>query len=228
MRTTDAQVRKLMDEMHRHGELGTAGLRAGLSPNTARKYVRAGRLPSELTGPRTWRTREDPFAADWAELRARLADVPELEAKTLFEDLLRRKPDGTPRGSCGRCNGGSSGGARRRDRRRRSSSRSSTGRARRCRRTSPGRVRSGSRSAASHSRTCSATRCCRTRTGSGRRFASRSRWRRCGAACRRRSASSGARRRTTRPTTRRPRPTIYGRASGASTRSTWRSCSTSA
>ena len=94
MRTTDAQVRKLMDEMHRHGELGPAGLRAGLSPNTARKYLRAGRLPSELTGPRTWRTREDPFAADWAELRARLAEAPELEATTLFEDLLRRKPDG--------------------------------------------------------------------------------------------------------------------------------------
>ena len=28
MRTTDAQVRKLMDEMHRHGEVGTAALRA--------------------------------------------------------------------------------------------------------------------------------------------------------------------------------------------------------
>ena len=65
-----------MDEMRRHGEVGT------------------GRLPSELTGPRTWRTREDPFAADWAELRARLAEAPELEATTLFEDLLRRKPDG--------------------------------------------------------------------------------------------------------------------------------------
>ena len=94
MRTTDAQVRKLMDEMHRHGEVGTAALRAGLSPNTARKYLRAGRLPSELVSPRTWRTRPDPFAADWAELRARLADAPELEATTLFEDLLRRKPDG--------------------------------------------------------------------------------------------------------------------------------------
>jgi transposase InsO family protein len=90
----DAQVRKLMDEMHRHGEVGTAALRAGLSPNTARKYLRAGRLPSELTVPRTWRTRADPFAADWAELRARLADAPELEATTLFEDLLQRKPDG--------------------------------------------------------------------------------------------------------------------------------------
>ena len=83
-----------MDEMHRQGEVGTAALRAGLSPNTARKYLRVGRLPSELTAPRTWRTREDPFAADWAELRARLVDAPELEATTLFEDLLRRNPDG--------------------------------------------------------------------------------------------------------------------------------------
>ena len=83
-----------MDEMHRHGEVGPAALRAGLSPNTARKYLRAGRLPSELAAPRTWRTRADPFAADWAELRARLVDAPDLEATTLFEDLLRRKPDG--------------------------------------------------------------------------------------------------------------------------------------
>ena len=83
-----------MDEMHRHGAVGTAALRAGLSANTARKYLRAGRVPSELAGPRTWRTREDPFAADWAELQARLVDAPDLEATTLFEDLLRRKPDG--------------------------------------------------------------------------------------------------------------------------------------
>ena len=83
-----------MDEMHRHGRVGTAGLRAGLSPNTARKYLRAGRLPSELTVPRAWRTRADPFEADWAELRAHLVDTPALEATTLFEDLVRRKPDG--------------------------------------------------------------------------------------------------------------------------------------
>lgn len=83
-----------MDEMQRHGEVGTAGLRAGLSPNTARKYLRAGRLPSELMVPRAWRTRADPFEADWAELRASLVDTPALEATTLFEDLVRRKPEG--------------------------------------------------------------------------------------------------------------------------------------
>lgn len=35
-----------------------------------------------------WRTREDPFPADWTEPRARLGDVPALST-TLFEDLLR-------------------------------------------------------------------------------------------------------------------------------------------
>jgi len=35
-----------------------------------------------------WRTREDPFPADWTEPRARLRDVPALST-TLFEDLLR-------------------------------------------------------------------------------------------------------------------------------------------
>jgi hypothetical protein len=98
VRTTDAQVRKLMDEMQRHGEVGRAALRAGLSANTARKYLRACRLPSEVGALRTWRTRADPFASDWAELRARLVDAPELEATTRFEDLLRRKPDGYPPG----------------------------------------------------------------------------------------------------------------------------------
>jgi hypothetical protein len=63
VRTTDAQVRKLMDEMQRHGKVGLAGLRAGMSRNTASKYVEVGRLPSELKEPRDWRTREDPTAS---------------------------------------------------------------------------------------------------------------------------------------------------------------------
>lgn len=88
----DAQVRKLMDEMSKHGRVGVAALRAGLHRNTARRYLEAGKLPSELKQPRTWRTRQDPFAADWEEITGRLAEAPELEAKTLFEDLMRRRP----------------------------------------------------------------------------------------------------------------------------------------
>ena len=38
---------------------------------TARKYRDQAKLPSELaTWPRTWRTREDPFADVWEEVSA--------------------------------------------------------------------------------------------------------------------------------------------------------------
>lgn len=89
----DAQVRKLMDEMSKHGRVGLAAMRAGMHRNTGRRYLEADRLPSELKSPRTWRTRPDPFAEDWEEIAARLVEAPELEAKALFEDLLRRRPE---------------------------------------------------------------------------------------------------------------------------------------
>jgi len=81
-----------MDEMREHGKQGLAALRAGMHRNTARKYLRSGKLPSESSIPRTWRTREDPFAEDWPEVTAKLEDAPGLEAKALFEDLMRRHP----------------------------------------------------------------------------------------------------------------------------------------
>lgn len=89
---TDTQVRKLMKELSKHGEVGMSALRAGMHRNTARRYVELGKLPSELKEPRSWRTREDPFEEDWAEMAGRLEEAPELEAKALFEDLLRRHP----------------------------------------------------------------------------------------------------------------------------------------
>ena len=92
MVTTDAQVRKLMDELSRHGKVGQAAMRAGMHRNTARKYKESGKLPSELRKPRTWRTREDPFSEDWSEVEERLRAAPELEAKALFEDLVERHP----------------------------------------------------------------------------------------------------------------------------------------
>jgi hypothetical protein len=81
-----------MREIEEHGQVGMAALRSGMHRNTARRYVASGELPSESVAPRRWRTREDPFAEDWAELTERLAAAPSLEAKALFEDLLRRRP----------------------------------------------------------------------------------------------------------------------------------------
>lgn len=87
MKTTDGQVRKLMEEFGKHGRVGLAAMRAGVDRKTGRKYVGAGKLPSELEQPRAWRTREDPFTEDWPALAKRLEDEPGLEAKTLFELL---------------------------------------------------------------------------------------------------------------------------------------------
>ena len=92
-KVTDAQVRKVMEEMTKHGRIGRAAMKAGMDRTTARKYHEAGHLPSQIPPvSHTWRTREDPFAEDWPELKAMLVDAPELEAQTLFDDLVRRKP----------------------------------------------------------------------------------------------------------------------------------------
>lgn len=81
-----------MEEMSKHGEIGHAAMMADMDRTTARKYVQAGRLPSEMVAPRTWCTREDPFAKDWEEVEALLVDAPELEAKTIFGVLTEKYP----------------------------------------------------------------------------------------------------------------------------------------
>ncbi|HWH56989.1 MAG TPA: IS21 family transposase [Terriglobales bacterium] len=69
-----------------------AAAKAGMDPKTARKYLRGGQLPSESKEDRNWRTRPDPFAEVWEELRGLVDANPGLEAKTLFESLQRQHP----------------------------------------------------------------------------------------------------------------------------------------
>jgi hypothetical protein len=82
----------MMEEMARHGKKGRAAMRSGMSGTTAAKYLKLGKFPSETTKERTWRTRSDSFEKDWPGIEALLRDAPELEAKTIFEDLVGRKP----------------------------------------------------------------------------------------------------------------------------------------
>jgi transposase len=91
--TTDAQVRKMMEEFAKHGQVGLAAMRSGMDRKTARKYLGEGKVPSQLKKERRWRTREDPFVEHWPEIAGKLQDAPELEAKILFEDLCKRYPD---------------------------------------------------------------------------------------------------------------------------------------
>ena len=89
---TDQQVRKLMKHVKNGDTLSLAAAKAGMGEQTARKYLRSGKLPSESAAPHTWRTREDPFGAVWDEVAAMLDVNAGLEAKTLFADLQRRYP----------------------------------------------------------------------------------------------------------------------------------------
>jgi len=81
-----------MEELSKHRRIGDAAMKADMHRETARKYVAAGKLPSEMTVVRDWRTRPDPFEEHWPEIEARLLDTPELEAKTLFELLEQAHP----------------------------------------------------------------------------------------------------------------------------------------
>ena len=91
MAITAFQWRKLMSEKQMTGKVGMAALRSGMDRKTARKYLDSGQPPSTPPG-RDWRTREDPFAAHWAETEAMLQEAPELEAKALFEWLCEKHP----------------------------------------------------------------------------------------------------------------------------------------
>jgi hypothetical protein len=89
----DNQVRKLMKLINEGDSLAVAAAKSGLSEPTARKYIRAGRLPSHLKSPRTYRTRPDPFSEVWPEIEPLLQVDPSIEAVTIF-DYLSSKYEG--------------------------------------------------------------------------------------------------------------------------------------
>lgn len=93
MVATNAQVKRLRAEMTKSGSVGTAAARAGMCRNTATKYLKTDKMPSELTEVRDWRTRDDPFEKDWERVVERLREAPGLEAKTLFDELLEQHSD---------------------------------------------------------------------------------------------------------------------------------------
>src|SRR5689334_25044123 len=90
---SDAHVRRLMEELSKKPSVSKAALKAGMDRKTARKYIKAGKLPTEMVRPRDWRTRNDPFAEDWTLVESWLALAPELDAKTVFEMLCEAKPN---------------------------------------------------------------------------------------------------------------------------------------
>ena len=92
-KVTDRQVRRMRTLLMAGKPLNAAALRTDMDEKTARKYREVGKLPSELeVWPRTWRTRTDPFADVWEEVREKLEASPGLQANTLLAWLQRRHP----------------------------------------------------------------------------------------------------------------------------------------
>ena len=64
MAATNQQVSIVRKELSKHGKQRVAAAKAGMCRQTAAKYQRLGKLPSELKSVRDWLTREDHFAGN--------------------------------------------------------------------------------------------------------------------------------------------------------------------
>lgn len=90
---SDKQVRRLFKTMNKDKTLQQIADKANMHEQTAKKYIEAGKLPSELKKPHYWQTRKDPFEEDWETKIKPLLGLNEgLEAKTIFEYLQREFP----------------------------------------------------------------------------------------------------------------------------------------
>ncbi|MBX9721951.1 MAG: IS21 family transposase [Candidatus Obscuribacterales bacterium] len=91
MTCTKEQIRNFM-RYRKTFSFEVAAAKAGMSENTARKYLKQGgkKLP---TPDRDYRTRRDPFVDVWSQLQEMLAQDDGLEAKTLMQWLLEQYPE---------------------------------------------------------------------------------------------------------------------------------------
>ncbi len=84
---TDQQVRRLFMLNEKEKIKSVAAAKAGMDPKTARRYLKIGKLPSQVRCKHDWRTREDPFEEDWPAILEMLEINPGLESSTIFEYL---------------------------------------------------------------------------------------------------------------------------------------------
>ena len=88
----DLEVLRMRRERAEGRTQEQAADRAGMSVRTARTYEHLGQLPSQLKQPRRYRTRPDPFEADWPWVVTQLERDGALQATTLFALLRTLNP----------------------------------------------------------------------------------------------------------------------------------------
>jgi hypothetical protein len=89
---TDAEVVLMKRDRAKGRTQEQAAARAGMGVRTVRRYERAGKLPSQMRPPRSYRTRPNPFADDWPWIASYLERDPALQATTLFALLQEQHP----------------------------------------------------------------------------------------------------------------------------------------
>lgn len=94
MAVTKEQVSIYMDKRSKGATQAVAAAKAGISERTARRVDKgdSGAGPKKRRG----RTRPDPFAEVWPELRSKLGNEPDLQPITLLEWLQERYPEQYP------------------------------------------------------------------------------------------------------------------------------------
>jgi Mu transposase, C-terminal domain len=88
----DLEVLRMRRERAEGRTQEQAADRAGMSVRTAGTYERLGQLPSQLKQQRRYRTRPDPFEADWPWVVKQLERDAALQATTLFALLKTLHP----------------------------------------------------------------------------------------------------------------------------------------
>jgi hypothetical protein len=83
MTCTNQQVKKLMKHINLLTQEQAAD-KAAMDIKTARKYLKSGKIPSELKKSHDWQNKPDVFADTWEEIEELLSNSPRLQAKTIF------------------------------------------------------------------------------------------------------------------------------------------------
>ena len=89
---TNNQYERLLSMKHKKQYFYQVADAAGVSQTTARKYLKANRLPSELKKPHDWKTHNDVFADVWPEAVEFLENNTGIEAKSLFKHIQHQYP----------------------------------------------------------------------------------------------------------------------------------------
>jgi transposase len=90
---TNKQARRIFKMSQKpKNTLNKIALKADVDVKTARKYLTLKKLPEEVKIDHNWRTRKCPFEEDWDYIEGMLDINSSLEAKTIFDYLIREYP----------------------------------------------------------------------------------------------------------------------------------------